>query len=241
MNRCVTAAIVFLSFCFLCSNNVWAQFSDYSELNVFGAGSIYSKNNFQTAFPQSAVPIPGQLKFDSHFRAGARFGMYMRGHWGEEVFYSYEPNTMTIISGAPAASRKDFSIGINNYGVNALYYFAEVETHSVLPFVSAGIGGTFYRVRPTSLAFARNPAGGNFPDMNNANELAFNFGGGFKTHTKGWFGIRADVRDFIGRTPSFGIPRSSNNPAAIVLPAFGATNNFEGSFGFVFYFGRQLR
>jgi hypothetical protein len=89
------------------------------------------------------------------------------------------------------------------------------------------------------LAFARNPAGGDFPDMNNANELTFNFGAGFKTHSNGWFGIRADVRDFLGRTPSFGIPRSSNDPTAIVLPAFGATNNFEGSVGFIIYFGKR--
>lgn len=241
MTRRLINVIVFSGLCALTSNNALAQFSDYAELNIFGAGSIYSKNNFQTAFPQSAVPIPGQLKFDSHFRAGARFGMYMRGHWGEEVYYSYEPNTMTIISGGAFPTRKDFSIGVNNYGVNALYYLVETEPNTFLPFVSAGIGGTFYRVRPTSLAFARNPAGGNFPDMNNSNELAFNVGGGFKTHSKGWFGIRVDVRDFIARTPSFGIPRSSIDPTAIVLPAFGSTNNFEGSVGFVIYFGTQLR
>jgi opacity protein-like surface antigen len=238
MTRRLICAIAILSFCFLLSNNAWAQFSDYSELNLFGAGSIYDTNHFQLGFPQSAVPIPGQLKFNSQFRTGVRFGMYMHGHWGEEVFYSYEPNTMTIIQGA---TTKDFHVQINNYGVNALYYLAETEEHSILPFVSAGIGGTFYRVRPESLAFARDPAGGNYPDMNNANELAFNFGAGIKTHSKGWFGVRADVRDFIGRSPSFGIPRNSINPTAIVLPAGGALNNFEGSVGVIFYFGRQLR
>jgi hypothetical protein len=237
MTRRLTSAIVLVGLCLVLSNNAWAQFKDYSELTVFGAGSVYNTNHFQVGFPQSTVPIPGTLKFDSHFRAGARFGLYMRGHWGEEVFYSYEPNTMTINQGATS---KDFHVQINNYGANALYYLVESEQHTVLPFLSAGIGGTFYRVRPESLAFARSPAGG-YPDMNNANELTFNFGAGFKTHSKGWFGLRVDVRDYLSRTPSFGIPRSSNDPTAIVLPAGGAQNNFEGSVGLVFYFGRKLR
>jgi outer membrane protein assembly factor BamA len=77
------------------------------------------------------------------------------------------------------------------------------------------------------------------PDIGNSNELGFNFGMGFKTRSTGMFGLRLDARNFVGRTPSFGLARHSNDPTATVLPATGVTNNLELSVGVVFYFSRR--
>ena len=101
---------------------------------------------------------------------------------------------------------------VHNYGVTALYYLNEYESHSVRPFLSVGIGGTVYRLTPEARAFADDPLRGNLGDMDNSSELAFHYGVGFKTRSFDWLGFRADVRDFVGRTPSFGLARHSSTP-----------------------------
>jgi hypothetical protein len=239
MTRRLITALLPLALCLLFSSDAFAQFREHAELNVFGAGSVYSRNRFLTGAPQSAVPVPGDIKIDPNARFGARFGVYTRGHWGEEFFYSFEPNTVTLSQVVASSPRTvDLRVRMHNYGVNALYYLVETESHALQPFLSAGLGGVAYQIRQESLVIARDPARG-LPDINNSNELAFNFGLGFKARSSGWFGIRLDARDFISRSPSFGLVRQSNNPSATVMPATGVTHNAELSVGLTFYFSRR--
>jgi outer membrane beta-barrel protein len=221
------------------SNNAFAQLKDNIELNLFGAGSVYTKNHFDIGFPQSATPIPGELTLGAHARFGARLGVYTRGRWGQEFFYSFEPNSVRISRGGASPSRTDIRIRLHHYGINALYYLVETESHTFQPFLSAGLGGAFYELRQESAAFVRDPSRGNLRDMDNANELAFNYGFGFKTRSTGWLGLRLDVRNYMVRTPSFGLARHSDDPTATVLPATGVLHNPELSVGFVFYFGKR--
>jgi len=239
MTRRLTNAISLLGFCLMLSNSAFAQLKDNLELNFFGAGSIYTKNTYLIGFPQSATPIPGEMRFQNHARFGARLGVYTRGHWGQEFFYSFEPNTVRISNAGPVPTTTDMRLRISNYGANALYYILETESSTFQPFLSAGLGGTLYQIRQESLVQVRDPAIGNLRDVNNSNELAFNWGLGFKTYPGGRFGLRLDIRDFIARTPSFGLARQSNNPTATVLPATGPTNNGELSVGFTIYFGNR--
>jgi hypothetical protein len=235
MTRHLTKAISLLGFCLLLSNNAFAQW----ELNVFGAGSLYTKNQYQIGYPQSTTPIPGELELDPAARFGLRLGVYTRGRWGQEFFYSFEPNNVRIANGGASPTVTNLRVRVQNYGANALYYLTETESNVFQPFVSAGLGGTLYQIRQESLSTVRSPTGGNLPDINNSNELAFNYGIGFKTHSDGWFGIRFDIRDYVGRTPSFGLARQSIDPTAAVLPTTGVTNNAEMSVGFMFYFGNR--
>src|SRR3989442_1242341 len=120
-----------------------------------------------------------------------------------------------------------------------MYYLLETEANSFQPFVSAGIGGAYYQLRQKTLSYLRDPNRGNMPDVNNSNELAFNYGFGFKTRSTGLLGLRMDIRDYIVRSPSFGLARESSDPAATVLPATGVLHNGEVSVGLVFYFGKR--
>src|SRR6266536_1854378 len=99
MTRRLTNAISIVGFFLVLSNNCFAQLKDKVELNVFGAGSIYSRNHYEIGYPQAPTPIPGEVKFDPHARFGTRLGVYTRGHWGEEFFYSFEANGMRISQG----------------------------------------------------------------------------------------------------------------------------------------------
>ena len=67
-----------------------------------------------------------------------------------------------------------------------------------------------------------------------------NYGFGVKsTRSAGWLGFRFDLRGFVGRHPSFGLARQSNDPNATVFPATGVIHNGEASAGLIFYFGKR--
>ena len=246
MNRAVKSTIFVLSLLILLPNVAHAQLKDNIEINVFGGGSFYTHKEFQVGFPQvtssvigsaqAAAPILGEFRLNNAVRGGVRVGVYTRGHWSEEFFYSYEPDTAHIMRLSAPATSIPLGVRIHNYGVTALYYLEEDETHSVRPFLSIGVGGTLYRLTPESRSFAQNPFGGNLPGINNSNELALNYGVGIKTRMSNWLGFRADIRGFLERAPAFGLPRQSSDPNAVVFPVTGAINNAEASAGLVFYF-----
>ncbi len=240
MRRWLTSSILMMGFSLGMSTTANAQLKDNLELNVFGAGSWYSTNKYDISFPQSANPIRGEFKLDRGLRAGLRLGVYTRGRWSQEFFYSYEPNTAHFRRLSAPSSSLDLDVQVHNYGVNALYYFHEDEVRKVRPFLNIGVGGTMYRLTPESAAIARDPLRGNVPDMDNSNELALNYGFGVKsTRAGGWLGFRIDFRGFLGRHPSFGLARQSDDPNATVFPATGVIHNGEASAGMIFYFGKR--
>ena len=220
------------------STSAYAQLREDLELNAFVAGSVYSKKSFEIAFPQSPTPTPGRFRLDEGIRGGLRVNVYTRGHWGEEFFYSYEPNTAHFSRRSTPPASLDLDIQVHNLGVNALYYLNDDETRKVRPFLSLGIGATIYRPTGQARAIARDPLRGNVPDLDPAHEIALNYGGGFKAKLGTWAGFRFDVRGFLGRSPSFGLARQSSDPNATVFPASGAIHTGEASAGLIFYFGR---
>jgi len=239
MRQRLASAIVVIGFCAWMSTGAYAQYGvkDNVEINVFGGGSFFSSKDFQISFPQSTTPVQGEFRLNhAEWLAGVRVGVYTRGHWSEEFFYSYQPNKVHLDRVTPPTVSTVLPIQVHNYGITALYYFSENEDHTVRPFLSIGVGGVLYRLTNESEAFAHDPLRGDLLDMHNSNEFALNYGIGIKTRTKNWVGFRADVRGFLGRTPNFGIPRQSPDPTVTVFPVSGVLSNAEASAGLVFYF-----
>src|SRR5262249_34872643 len=174
MRRLLTSATATLGVLMYLSGAAYAQLKDNIELNVFGGGSWYSTKSFEISFPQSVIPIQGKFRFDHALRGGVRLGVYTRGHWSEEFFYSYEPNKAHWRRSPPPATSVILSTQVHNYGVSALYYLSDNESNAVRPFLSIGVGGTLYHLDPQAKAFARDPLRGNLPDIDNSNELAMN-------------------------------------------------------------------
>jgi hypothetical protein len=236
MRQRLANATIVVSVCLCLSNTMWAQVKDNLEVNFFGGGSWYSSKNFQISFPQSVTPVDGKFRLDHAWRAGVRVGVYTRGHWSEEFFYSYEPNKVHLIRRSVPASQTSLGIQVHNYGITGLYYLSDDESQPIRPFFSIGAGGTLYRLTPETVAFVQDPLRGNIPNMHNAHEFAMNYGFGLKTRRAGWLGFRADVRGFLGLSPTFGLARQSNDPNATVLPVSGPLHNAEASAGLIFYF-----
>jgi hypothetical protein len=226
------------------STAAYAQLKDNIEVNVFGAGSVYTHKDYVVGFPQTVVPNQGRLNFERDYDAGVRVGVYDRGHWSEEIFYSYGPNKAHLVlanlpnspSVVPPTSALTVPIQVHRYGVTALYYFNENEGRGVRPFVSIGIGGNLYRLTTESESFVKNPFLGNVPSMKSSNEVAMNYGIGLKARMNNWVGFRTEAKGFLSGAPSFGLPHTSNDPNVQVLPVTGALHSGELSVGLVFYF-----
>lgn len=218
------------------STTTYAQLKDNLEINAFGGVSWYSTKDFQISAPQSSFPVNGTFRLDRTLRGGLRVGVYTRGHWSQEFFYSYEPNKMNLTRSTAPISGLRLPIQIHNYGISGLYYFSDDESHAVRPFMSIGLGGTLYRFTPESQAFLKDPLRGGIPDMHSSNELELNYGFGIKTRVSNWIGFRIDAKGFLGPTPSFGLPHTSSDPLQTVLPLTGPLHNAEASGGIIIYF-----
>lgn len=234
LTRCVLGSMAVL----ILSGAAYAQLKEDLEFNFFVAGSMHTKSSYEIGFPQSVTPIQSRFKLNDTIRGGLRLNVYTRGHWGEEFLYSFEPNTAHFIRRTPPTASTNLKIQVHNIAANALYYFQEDESHHVRPFITIGLGATVYRLTPESVSFIRDPLRGNLADMNQSRELALNYGIGFKAKFGRLVGYRMDVRHFLGRNPSFGLARQSDNPNATVFPATGAIHNGEASAGLVFYVGK---
>jgi hypothetical protein len=233
MKRLLTGSILFLVVSLAIPDVLMAQEFRDVELNLFAAGSAHTKNRYEVGFPQAVTPIQSQFRMNDTIRGGLRFNVHTSGHWGEEFFFSYEPNKARFIRDTAPAQESAYDIRVFNFGVNALYYLNEEESRRTRPFISFGIGGTVYQPTAQSRRTANDPLRGNLPGFESSAELALNYGVGFKRVLTERYSLRMDFRGFVNRNPSFGLPRSSNDPNQVVFPADGAIHNMEASAGIV--------
>jgi hypothetical protein len=233
MKRWLTSSILFVVVLGAVPAMVSAQEFRNMEFNPYLLVSAYSSPDFTIGFPQTITPVTGELKFDTAAGGGFRWNINTTRHWGEEVFFSYQANTATFARTGTVTSEQSFDIRVWNWGGNVVYYFSEDEdAQGLRPFLTTGLGGTVYQPTAEAKQAARDPLRGNLPGFGTSNLFAYNYGGGLKLGINHTFGLRLDVRGFLGATPSFGLPRNSINPSAVVFPASGAFNNGEASVGF---------
>ena len=208
------------------------------ELNAFVSANAHTKSNFEIGSPQSITPIQDQFKLNDTLGGGLRFNVNTTGHWGEDIFFSYEPNKVHFVRKTPPTQDQSYAIRIYNVGANVMYYLNEAEGARTRPFLSVGLGATIDQPTGHAKQIANDPLQGNLPGFETASELALNYGIGFKRHLTDTIGFRMDVRGFLSRNPTFGLPRNSADPNAVVFPAFGAIHSLEVSAGIIFKFKR---
>src|SRR5438093_3163597 len=194
MNRRLKDLIVTFVCLLAFSSVAHAQLKDNIEVNLFGGGSIYSRKKFEIGFPQSAIPIQETFKLSRAVRGGLRVGVFDRGHWSQEFFYSYEPNTAHFFRVSAPSTSVDLRLRVHNYGFTGLYYFQYNESQSLRPFVSICVGGTLYRLTQEAESIARDSLRGNFPGIKNSHLIALSYGICWRVRqSSSWIGFREDL------------------------------------------------
>jgi hypothetical protein len=203
------------------------------RFEVFAAGNIPKDKDFFIGLPQFTPPVQGTHQYSVGVRGGVRVGVDFKKHWGEDVIYSYGTNATKIVN-TTANAEFPFTVRSHQFAINALWYPTGVDSDKkIVPYVTAGGGATFFVVSPETVNAALEAGLGT---LHTENVFAFNAGGGLRMRLSKHAGFRIDARDYMTRTPRFGLPEHSDDPSALVFPASGVFHQFEASFAFVYYF-----
>jgi hypothetical protein len=203
------------------------------RFEVFGAGSFPRSKNFEIGLPQFSPPIKGAHHYSNGVRAGVRFGVDFGKHWGEDIIYSYGPHA-TKIQNLTGGTQFPFTVQAHEFAFNALWYPVGFDAKKkVFPYLTTGVGGTFYVITQKTINEGLEAGMG---QLRTENVLTFNAGGGVRLRVAKHAGVRVEMRDRMSRTPRFGMPKTSSDPAALVFPTTGVFHTLEFSFAFVYQF-----
>jgi hypothetical protein len=206
------------------------------RFEVYGAANRPFDKNFEITAPQSTYPMKGTQEFSLGARGGVRFGADSRGHWGQDFIYSYGSNSTRIINNT-TGYRFGFSSRTHQFSINALWYLKSLrKAKRMFPFLTAGVGGTFYVLPQSTINEALDPNRAGLGSLRSENVFAFNAGGGVRFKINNVWGLRIDVRDLMSRAVRYGLPEASSDPNATVFPVSGVFHQLEIAFAFVYYF-----
>jgi len=205
------------------------------EIGPYASYQHWKDRSFQVGPPQASPPISLSLGYNDKLAYGLRLNLLSQGHWGGELSYSYQKNTVTLTrqSFTPVALRG----GIHHFFYNTVLYPRRYDNSKVMPFVTAGLGVASYQLSDGARARAADPRDYGLGALKSQdNRFAFNYGGGIKVNVRSNLGLRADFRHNFSDVPSYGLPKESSNPAQAVLPIQGKLQNYEVSAGIYFQF-----
>ncbi len=205
------------------------------RLEVFAAANVPQDKDFEMSFPQTVTPMKATHEWSPGVRGGVRLGADNWRRWGQEFNYSYGTNATKIVNHSNSGTF-GFTTHSHEFSYNLLWYPTGFAKKKVLPYLTAGLGGSFYMLRQSTINEALDPNRVGLGKLRNESVFTFNGGGGVRFRINEVYGFRIDARDYFSSPPRFGLPASSDNPSAVVFPVTGIFQRLEVSFAFVYYF-----
>jgi hypothetical protein len=101
-----------------------------------------------------------------------------------------------------------------------------------------GGGAVIYRPSTGGQASAKDPLQGNFDTFFESSRGSGTAGGGVKHPITKSLGFRADAGVAFTKVPTFGLPESSAQANATVLPVSGLVRTVRASAGIIIYLGK---
>jgi opacity protein-like surface antigen len=210
---------------------VFAQTKTQYRFELFAAGNVPVSKNFNIGPSQSPSVVTHH--YSAGVRGGIRFGADFKNHWGEDIIYSYGFSA-TKIADKTGGPEFPFNVWSHQVAFNALWYPGGLdEKKKVFPYLTAGGGATFFVISPETVSKGLDQGLG---ELHSENLFAFNAGGGVRLRLSQHAGLRFDARDYMTRSPRYGMPERSDNDAVPAFPASGVFHQVEASFAFVYYF-----
>src|SRR5262245_66112895 len=209
-----------------------------AELSLSVGGTSYSKKSFTIGAPQSSTPINGVMWLNSGKTYEARINFYNSRRLGSEFLYGYQYSGVSLTRDSPTPASFDVPLQIHTLTLNVLYYPLGESTSSWRPFLTIGGGAVIYRPSSGGQASAKDPLQGNFDTFFESSRGSGNFGAGVKRTLNRSLGFRGDVGAVFTRVPTFGLPESSTQANATVLPVGGLVHSVRASAGLILYLGK---
>lgn len=208
-----------------------------AELSLSMGYTDYSKKLFTIGQPQAATPINGGMTLSNGTMYEARINFYTRRHLGAEFLYGYQYGGVNFATTSPNSSSFGVPLQVHTIGLNGLYYLTGSKS-AWRPFITIGGGAIIYRPSTGGQAAAKDPLQGNFDTFFETSRGFGTVGGGVKHPVTKSIGVRADAGVVFSKVPTFGLPESSAQTNATVLPVGGIVRSFRASAGVIFYLGK---
>jgi outer membrane protein OmpA-like peptidoglycan-associated protein len=203
------------------------DYFNFIELNAYGG---YGKYTRLDSSPPSRIEGGGLM--------GARITENAWNYFALEQdigFYSYHKLSFNgPTQGGLALS--PFPMHIYQGSFNGVLHVTPRDS-KIRPFVTAGIGAAGYVPNGSARGYAQGlPPSAGFTNFGSRSELEGNYGAGLKIQVAPRFGLRFDVRGYIGLSPGFGLPSSPVNGSAAIISGKVLTG-IEITGGLTFYLG----
>src|SRR5215467_9670349 len=209
-----------------------------AELSLSIGHASYSDKKFVIGAPQSATPINGAMDLSDGKMYEARVNFYNSKRLGSEVLYGYQYGGVTFKRTTAPASTFGVPLQVHTIMLDVLYYpFTDLNA-TWRPFVFFGGGATIYRPSSGGQRSARDPLQGNFDTFFETSRGIGIVGVGVKRPITKSIGFRADAGVELSKVPTFGLPESSAQVSATVLPVGGTVHSTRASVGIILNLGR---
>jgi len=209
-----------------------------AELSLSVGETTSAKKTFTIGPPQSASPINGDMQLNSGMMYEARVNFFTTNRIGSEVLYGYQYSGVTFNRSTAPSSSFSVPLAVHTFALNLLYYPLGKTDSQWRPFVNVGGGAVIYRPSTGGQASAKDPLQGNFDTFFESSRGAAIGGGGVKRALTKKLGFRADADAVFTKVPTFGLPESSAQANATVLPVGGLVHSFRASAGLIIYLGK---
>jgi hypothetical protein len=209
-----------------------------AELSLSAGETSFSKKTFTVGAPQSAIPIKGSMDLSSGKMYEARINFYSRKKIGSEVLYGYQYGGVTFNRTTAPAAKFGVPLQVHALTLNLLYYPFGETSSGWKPFVTLGGGAIIFRPSSGGQRAARDPLQGNFDTFFETSRGTGTVGAGVKKSLTKSIGFRVDASAWLTKVPTFGLPESSAQVSATVLPVGGTVRNVRASAGVIFYLGK---
>src|ERR1051326_439473 len=209
-----------------------------AELSLSIGETNFSSKSFTIGPPQSATPIKGSMDLSSGKMYEAHINFYNSKRLGSEVLYGYQYGGVTFHRTTAPASSFGIPLQVHTLTVNLLYYPFTQLNSPWRPFVFFGGGAVIYRPSSGGQRAAKDPLQGNFDTFFETSRGTGIVGVGVKRPVTKSIGFRADAGVQLTKVPTFGLPESSGQVSATVLPVGGTVRTFRASAGVILNLGR---
>jgi hypothetical protein len=209
-----------------------------AELSLSIGETNFSKKTFSIGAPQSATPITGAMQLNSGKMYEARINFYSSKRIGSEFTYGYQYSGVAFTRDSPTPASFNVPLQIHTLNLNLLYYPMGETSASWRPFLTIGGGAVIYRPSTGGQTSAKDPLQGNFDTFFESSRGSGTAGGGVKHAITKSLGFRADAGVVFTNVPTFGLPQSSTQSNATVLPVSGIMRSFRASAGLIIYLGK---
>jgi outer membrane protein OmpA-like peptidoglycan-associated protein/outer membrane protein W len=205
------------------------DYFNFIEVNVYGGYGNYAK-----------IPSSPQSKIEGGGLMGARLTENLWNYFSLEQdvgFYSYHrlrfsrpTENGTVVPSLP--------LHVYQASFNGVLHITPRDS-KIRPFVTVGIGAANYAPNDSAKKTAASlPAAAGFNDFGSRSGFEANYGAGLKIQTNPRFGLRFDVRGYVGTNPSFGLANLPSVNGGAAMPSGKVLNGVEATGGLTIYFGR---